>query len=332
MKALKITLLFVIMVFSNTLFAQKNLFETLEANGEDAIYTVYDGISRNTEKEKGYHLGGRKSAEKVHLKIFRTSSGVPMGVHVRKVSDNQRIAHATTEYDSTKMDHYPLVLMISKPRESFLAIDNMAFFIRYFNYKDGSYEKINTIYILDESNKETKKKKKGGFFNKLKKTVKNKYTKAGLTDDNQKMFMAINLDDKIRKHWKAMRALQIKYKKTTKDLKDLEEIQNFRVNKYKKIDAKNEAYEKMAAAYRAKHGNGGDGMVELYNSSSNEVLIIDGNNDQGGTKISGKSSRKWNCKKDGYIGIRTKNGSNTSSKTIRKIYSANSKCKGKVSF
>ncbi|WP_233861420.1 hypothetical protein [Tenacibaculum piscium] len=286
MKALKITLLFVIMVFSNTLFAQKNLFETLEANGEDAIYTVYDGISRNTEKEKGYHLGGRKSAEKVHLKIFRTSSGVPMGVHVRKVSDNQRI----------------------------------------------SYEKINTIYILDESNKETKKKKKGGFFNKLKKTVKNKYTKAGLTDDNQKMFMAINLDDKIRKHWKAMRALQIKYKKTTKDLKDLEEIQNFKVNKYKKIDAKNEAYEKMAAAYRAKHGNGGDGMVELYNSSSNEVLIIDGNNDQGGTKISGKSSRKWNCKKDGYIGIRTKNGSNTSSKTIRKIYSANSKCKGKVSF
>ena len=237
-----IILIFIALITSNS-FAQKTLFETLEAHGKDAVYTPYHTFYRNGDKEKGYYTEGSKS-EKVHLKIFRTASGVPMGIHVMKVSDNSRIDHATTEYDDTKMDHYPLVSSITKPRESFLAIDNMAFFLRYFNNEDGSFQEINTIYVLDEPNKteSNKTEKKGGFFNKIKATAVKNYTKAGKTDDNQKAFMAINLDEKITNHWKALKNKQKNYKRTAKDEKEYADIVEFIVEKYKKIDSKNAAY------------------------------------------------------------------------------------------
>lgn len=240
---MKHIIIIVTILTASNLFAQKTLFETLEANGKDAVYTTYQGVSRNGDKEKGYYSGG-SMGEKVHLKIFRTPSGVPMGIHVTRVSDDYRVDHATTEYDDTKMDHYPLVSTITKPRESFLAIDNMAFFVRYFNNENGSFQEINTIYVLDEPNKTelNKTEKKGGFFKKLKTAAINNYTKAGLTDDNQKAFMALNLDEKITNHWKALKNKQNNYKKTSKDEKEYAEIVEFIIEKYKKIDAKNDAY------------------------------------------------------------------------------------------
>jgi hypothetical protein len=237
-----IILIFMALVASNA-FAQKSLFETLEAHGEDAVYTTYYNFSRDGDKEKGFYTGG-SMGEKVHLKIFRTPSGVPMGIHVRRVSDDYRVDHATTEYDDTKMDYYPLVSTITKPRESFLAIDNMAFFLRYFNNEDGSFQEINTIYVLDEPEKTEpkKKEKKGGFFKKIKAAAVKNYTKESKTDNNQKAIMAINLDEKITNHWKALKDLQKNYTKTPQDEKEFADIIEFIVEKYKKIDAKNDAY------------------------------------------------------------------------------------------
>lgn len=334
MEKIKFTLMIIALVISNVCVAQKSLFKALETNGEEATYTAYNNVRR----VEGKYSSGTKGAT-VRLEIKRTNKGVPIGVHIRDVVDNKRIAHATEEYKQVKMDHYPLPIMIrdTYDNKAFVVIDDMAFFISKMQ-NDGSFDEIKTIYVLNKTGSEKKEtKKKKGFFNKIKTAVNDTYGSDAGKDENQKKFTAMDLDIHITNYWNAMKTIQSNYMITMKDKAERNDIDAFRVNKYKNLNKRNDSILKNDERYRRayedyKKGGVANGQVSLVNTSNSEVLIISGASNTSKMKIGRGQSKNWNCMSDAFIGVEQNNGSSVTYRTLKKIYSANSKCEGKVSF
>ena len=320
-----------VLIATTVTFAQKSIFETIEANGEDAVYTQYTGVS----KQEGKYLAQNKGAT-VHIKIGRTPAGIPMGVLVIDTAENRQIKSMTENSKTELMDHYsaPAFIRDINYYDSFLMVDNMLFEVDRLR-DTGNYDGLDAIYVLESADSDLKpKKKKKGFLNKLKDRVVDQY--GPTTDKNQKMIKNTDIDGIISSYFTAMKARQLSENPATAK-RNKDAVWGFKRDRFTKINKYNDSILKNDPQYRRAYedrlkGGVSNGNVSLENTSNEEVLIISGASNTSKMTIGRGQSKNWNCYSDAYIGKENNDGSSVTYTEIRKIYSADSKCQGKVSF
>lgn len=347
MKLLNISLCLLI---SQITLAQSTFFETIEKNGEDAVYQEYYTVGVN-DKGKQYIDGKRYE---VTMKPIEYND-VKVGFDMVKVEDGKNLnGFNPTRDDYEELIGYPNTshLLHTRKNTGFVAIDDYIFELTRMTDDGLSFKSIETIFIRKGSgtvaNKEAKpKKKKSKFLKKLGSAALAVATNGQVgsiesAGPDLKKAMSIDLKQMVKDYLKAMKSKQNSYTQSPKDKAEIAMIKksvkdhHIKIKKYNDSVWRTPEYQKILENNRRAAGNAKTNRVTLKNNSGRTIYIatkgLGMGSDNRGTELqNGHSTSSWDCHKSAYLQTRTKNGGSNSFKTTSvKVYSANSKCGGTV--
>lgn len=334
--------MFCLMVASIT-FAQKNLFEALEANGETITYEGFEGLT--ADGDGTYTFERSKSA--VTIKVEKLPSGQPVGFKATYVESNKGAFGETEVSDYGRVDSYPNVMTIkhSHAKSGYMVIDDLVFFINDIP-NDGlpKIENVKQIYVAVKEREEAKekeetgkkKKKKGGFLAKMKSKIES--VGAVPTTPTHKYLKSLDLDTIFNDYITAMKAKQAT-PATAKDKADMAKIKHAReavdeeIRRYNDSIKATPAYARIQQNERNYQASKQKNDVTLRNNSGSIIYVGRSGSRNRGTKISSGGTASWNCNQDAYIqSVSTSGGSTEYNSTSNRVYSSNSGCGSTVNI
>lgn len=310
-------------------FGQQGLYQTIEANGEGAEYQKFGG--KDDLGNGNYLMGFSKGF--VTIKIRRLPSGTPIGIEATNVETGKKEFNLSELSDYSRVDSYPHAINIKHTytKKGYVIIDDILF--EFTKIRDNGILQMKDVwsfYVLkkDRNTSKGKKKKKKGFFSKMKSKM------VGLKPEHEYV-KGLNLDKMLSDYVTNMKAKQTSYKLTTKDRKEIAEIKRTREKGDEEIKRYNDSviatpeHQRMLKHRRemdAMKKESGGSKVTIKNNSRSQVIICYSSGPVAG-KINAGSSTKFNCTDDLYIGY--KSGSSYK-RSNTKVYSKNSNCGGTV--
>ena len=209
--------------------AQKNLYEALEANGENGTYEGFTGKTANGDGTYSFTSG--KPA--VNVSVTKLPTGQPVGFSGSPVTESYGAIGMSEISDYERVDSYPNVMTIKHTHKrgmnGYMVIDDLIFDISYIpNEGLPKVENISAIYVLVKDRTEAKedsgkkKKKKGGFLGRMKAKLE-----AAGQSETFKYIQTVNIDEKFNDYVSAMKAKQAT-PKTAKDKADMAKIKRTR--------------------------------------------------------------------------------------------------------
>ncbi len=331
--------------------AQSTFFETIEKNGEDAVYQEYYTV---TKDEKGKQKISGKRYE-VTIKPIEYK-GVKVGFDMVKLKDGKNLnSFNPTRDDYEELIGYPNTshLLHTRKNTGFVAIGDYIFELTRISDDGLSFKSIEAIFIrkgygeTTKKGENKKKKKRGGFFKKLgnaalKVTTNVDLNKIEKASPEAKKAMNADLKKIVKDYLKEMKKKQNGYILTANDKSTIAMIKQAVRNKNADIKRYNDSvwrtpeYQKILENNRRAAGNAQRTRLTLINNTGRVIYVatkgLGMGSDNKGTELqNGHSTSTWDCKKSAYLQTRTKNGGSITFKTTSvKVYSANSKCGGKV--
>ena len=318
--------------------AQKNLYEALEANGENATYEGFTGKTANGDGTYSFTSG--KPAVKVS--VTKLPTGQPVGFSGSPVTESYGAIGMSEISDYERVDSYPNVMTIKHTHKrgmnGYMVIDDLIFDISYIpNEGLPKVENISAIYVLVKDRTEAKedsgkkKKKKGGFLAKMKAKLE-----ATGQSETYKYIQTVNIDKKFNDYVAAMKAKQAT-PKTTKDKTDIAKIKRTREAGDEEIKRYNDSikatpeYKDLQRRIKQNEANYQaselKNTVTLRNTSNHEIYVGRAGSSNPGTRISAGGTARWNCDTDAYLQKITKSGgSNAYDSTDVQVYRKNSGC------
>jgi len=316
-------------------YAQKNFFETIEANGPTM---AYQGFSAKTAKGDGtYDFGDTRLA--VTLSVTKMSDGTPVGFKAIYVEKEQKGAfgqNATSDYGTADHVVEPMYMYHNRDDDGYLMLDDLLLTL-YDIPSDGNLtmDNVGTVYVAikERSKKEdTGKKKKGGFMAKMKAKLK-----AATGGSPEYAYLnKENLDQRLADYVKAMNSKQSAVSNAKESalrarLKASNDNENLAIRKYNDSIKATPEYIDLQRRIKQNENNyqasKTKNSVTLRNNTGNTIYVGKSGSRNPGTKITSGGTASWNCDADGYLQTITKSGgSNAYSSTNRKVYSANSGC------
>ncbi len=340
MKTLK--LLFCLLLSQITL-AQSSFFETILKNGKNAVYQEYYSVSKYDKGKT--KISGKRFEVKIEPVYFK---GITAGFNMIKIEDGKNLnAFNVSKDDYEELKGYPNVshLIHTRKNSGFVAIDKYIFKLNRITNDGLSFSSIDAIYILKEVEKTTKKgkkkkKKRGGFFKKLGNAALKVATNVDLSKvekQSPELKKAASLDLKklVKDYLISMNEKQNNYKLSTKDKTDIAALKKSIIDHKAYIKRYNDSvwrtpeYQRILENNRRAKSAGKRNNVTLINKTGKKLLIINSETNTS-TMDLGNVSKTWMCSRNAYIGRKISNGSTITYKIIRKVYTANSKCGGKV--
>lgn len=304
---MKKTILAVMVLFTVTIVqAQNNFYETIEANGETAIYEGFTGGSYNGDGT--FDFARRKPS--VKLTVDKLPTGQYVGFKATPVSERYGGFSETEISDYGKVDNYPNVMTIKHDYtdDGYMMVDDLLFVVD--NISDNGVPKIENvtaIYVMvkdrTSTNEQTgkKKKKKGGFMSRMKAKVASA-SGGGTRTPTYKYIKTVNIVKKFNDYVTAMKAKQAK-PLTTKDKADIAKIKRAREAGDEEIKHYNDSikatpeYQKMKAHQKRMEqmdNNTAKKSVTIHNRTRKDIYIYK-EGSRNGTRINVNSSIKVNC-------------------------------------
>lgn len=338
--------LLICLLLTQVIVAQETFFQTLEKNGEDAIYQEYYSVSKD---DKGKQKINGKRYE-VTVKPIRYK-GMKVGFNMVKVEDGKNFAEFNPTKDSYKeLVGYPNTshLIHTYKSSGFVAIGDYIFELTRITDDGLSFSGIDAIYIKKgsagkkEEEKGEKKKKKGKFFKKLGKAALKVATNGRVSNvktasPEAKKAMSIDLNQMVKDYLKQMKTKQESYELTSQDHADITMLRQSAIDHKAYVKRYNDSvyntpeYQRIRENNRRANNAGKRNNVTLINNTGQDLLIINSETNTS-TMSLGSVSKTWMCSRNAYIGRKVSDGSVIRYKIIRKVYSANSKCGGTVTI
>lgn len=308
----KIVIVF-ISLFTLCITAQDGFYQTIKKNGEQAEYVGFFGIA--PKGDGTYEITSKEPA--VTLSVNQTSSGIPTGFTAIDVKTGKERFSMDELNDYDRVDSYPHAAYIKHKhtKEGFMLIDDVLLCFRKL-YSDGTF-KLDYIFIK----KAAKKKKKRGFFSKL---------KAAYTfGPEHKKLTSLNLDKLYKDYVSAMKIKQSSYTLTSKDKAAIAEIKSIRkgeddrIKKYNDSVYNSDEYRKIRETKKLLQDNA---FVQVKNLLNKDVWV----GGKSGKGIlwrvpSGNVVKDMSCNEDLYYRFHK-----SESAIAYPFYSANSNCGGMV--
>ncbi|MDO5979902.1 hypothetical protein [Flavivirga spongiicola] len=319
MKKTIITVFALLIAFGLT--AQEGFYQTIEKNGKDAKYVGFFGIA--PKGDGTYEVTSKENP--ITLSVNYTASGTPTGFTAIDTETNEERFSMDELSDYERLDSYPYATYIRHKQnsEGFMLIDDILLCFRKL-YNDGSF-KLDYIFVK-EANGESqggKKKKKKGFFSKLK--------AAYSFGPEHKKLTALNLDKVYSDYISAMKAKQSAYTLTAKDkaaiaeIKSIRDGENERIKKYNDSIYNSPAYRKARETRRLLEENA---FVKVKNMLGRDIWVGGSGTNSILHKVSaGSVIKDMSCDENLYYRL-----SNSGSATPYSFYTANSNCGGMVTI
>jgi hypothetical protein len=324
----KITISLCMLFLSAVAFAQVTFYDAIDKNGPTSEYQEFWSVG--AKGDGTYEIGGKRHV--VTLEVVRTTAGIPLGFSATDVATGKRLFSSTEVSDYSRADSYPLTsyMQHTYTKEGYVMIGDYLFELTKI-YDDHTFKSISKIYVKKGSNeaegvaKDGKKKKKKGFFAKLKSAVKD----VNSLGPEHKKASAEDLGKMLNDYLTVMYEKQKAYTLTSKDKSDMRAIKMARENEDADIKKYNDsikatpAYKKMIAhrEWMDKEIN-----VEVVNTSGRTLWV-------GSTKeafitreLSNGASTTMNCQNDLYYYYSDRNGTSGT-----KFYTNKSACGSSVS-
>ena len=324
-----LVILFFVVTFTQ---AQKNLYETIQANGKT---TVYEEFGKMKENKDGTYSFNDAPGTKINIEIVKLASGVPIGFKTTKAGTNKKHVLVTEMSDFYRVDDYPNVMSIKGKRsdDGYIMVDDILFRVNNINS-----DSFNIVRIFAEIKKgsQTPKKKKGGFMSRMKNKMKaERGIKTIAKTPTLKYVKSLKLREILSDYMKAMRAKQ-KTPKTSKDKADIAKIikarkaKNDRIRRFNDSVKATPAYAKIRQNERNYQAAQKRNNVKLRNTSNRTIYVGKSGSNNPGTKVNAGGTANWDCSRSAYIQTISSSGAYKS--TTRLVYRKDSGCGSTVTI
>lgn len=325
----------VILFFAITFVqAQKNLYETIEANGKTMVYEEFGRMKANQD---GTYSFNDAPGTKINIEVVKLASGVPIGFKTTKAGTNEKHLSITEMSDFYRVDSYPNVLSIKGKRshDGYIMVDDILFRVK--NINSDSFRIVRIFAKVKKESKSTqKKKKKGGFMSRMKNKMKvERGIKAIANTPTLKYVKSLKLREILSDYIKAMRAKQ-KVPKASKDKADIAKIikarkaKNDEIRRYNDSVKATPAYARIRQNERNYQAAQKKNNVKLRNTSNRTIYVGRSGSYNPGTKVSAGGTANWDCSRSAYIQTVSSSGAYKSTTTL--VYHKNSGCGSTVTI
>ena len=326
----------VLLLFSLlTIQAQQTLFEALENNGDGATYQGFGGLVAKGDGTYNFNTDYLP----VKIELERTPTGIPIGFEARFISENKRAFRETELSDYGTIDNYvyPMSIKHGFTKEGYVVIDDLVFVLsKIYDGSDPSMENVTSVYVLKKDRKattEAPKKKKGGFFARMKDKIQSARNSSVSSSPTYKYLTSLNLDKKFNDYVAAMKKKQA-IPLTAKDKAKIAAIKKAKKMDADEIKRYNDSVKATPEYKRLKEYQAFVASIDeekaltivtIINRTGKDIYVFE-EGSRNGSRVGHANSIKVSCVKNYYYNF------NPNSSNKSHCYSANSGCNASITI